>query len=140
MLVSLGGDIAAAGPAPAGGWLVRVTDHHAAGDDAPGQTVAIAAGGLATSGTAARRWRRGGQDLHHIVDPATGSSAAGPWRTASVAAGSCVDANTASTAAIILGPRAPAWLATRGLPSRLVAVDGTVVRIGAWPDADEPSC
>src|SRR5580693_1982372 len=64
VLVSLGGDVAVAGPPPPGGWRVRVTDHHGASDDAPGQTVAILAGGLATSGVTARRWQRGGQELH----------------------------------------------------------------------------
>lgn len=132
-LVSLGGDIAVAGAAPAGGWLVRVTDRHDAGDEAAGQTVAIARGGLATSGTAARRWQRGGQDLHHIVDPATGASAASPWRTVSVAAASCVDANTASTAAIILGEHAPEWLESHHLAARLVAEDGEIVRTAGWP-------
>ena len=90
VLVSLGGDIAVAGQPPAGGWRIRVTDHHGAGDNAPGQTVAISGGGLATSGTTARRWRRGGQDLHHIIDPATGTSTTGPWRTVSVTARTCV--------------------------------------------------
>ena len=133
VLVSLGGDVAVAGRPPAGGWRIRVTDHHSAGDDAPGQTVAISAGGLATSGTTARRWRRGGQELHHIIDPATGQSATGPWRTVSVAAGTCVDANTASTAAIILGEGAPTWLEGRRLAARLVGVDGAVVYTAGWP-------
>jgi len=134
VLVSLGGDVAVAGPPPAGGWRVRVTDHHGAGDDAPGQTVSITVGGLATSGITARRWRRGGQELHHIIDPATGQSAAGPWRTVSVAAGTCADANTASTAAIILGERAPAWLEAHRLAARLVGADGEIVRTGGWPE------
>jgi thiamine biosynthesis lipoprotein ApbE len=133
VLVSLGGDVAVSGRPPPGGWRVRVTDHHRAGDDAPGQTVAISVGGLATSGTTARRWRRGGQDLHHIIDPATGQSATGPWRTVSVAAGTCVDANTASTAAIILGEGATAWLEERRLAARLVGVQGAVVYTAGWP-------
>ncbi len=140
VLVSLGGDIAAAGPPHDGAWRVRVTDHHAAGDDAPGQTVAIKGGGLATSGTTARRWRRGGQELHHIVDPSTGTSADGPWRTVSVVAGSCTDANIASTAAVILGERAPAWLDARRLAARLVARDGTVTRTGGWPEGGDDLC
>ncbi len=133
VLVSVGGDVAVAGPAPAGGWRVRVTQHHGDDDDAPGQTVAITSGGLATSGTTSRRWQRGGRALHHLVDPATGWSAAGPWCTVSVAAGSCVDANTASTAAIILGDEAPTWLDARGLAARLVGADGGIVRTATWP-------
>ena len=78
-------------------------------------------GGLATSSTAARRWRRGGDVLHHILDPRTGLPAAPVWRTVSVAAATCADANTAATAAVIRGRQALAWLASLGLPARLVA-------------------
>jgi thiamine biosynthesis lipoprotein len=133
VLVSLGGDLAVAGPTPEGGWVIRVTDDHAGGTDGCGQTVSIASGGLATSSTTVRRWAGAGGARHHIVDPATGAPAVGGWRTASVLAGTCVDANIASTAAIILGPEAPRWLAERGLAARLVADDGAVVRVGGWP-------
>jgi FAD:protein FMN transferase len=132
-LVSLGGDIAVAGPPPPGGWRVRVTDDHAAGPDAPGQTVAIQSGGLATSSTTVRAWQVAGQRVHHIIDPATGRSARSCWRTVSVAAGSCVDANTASTAAVIRSRAATSWLRAAGLPARLVAEDGSVETTAGWP-------
>ena len=133
VLVSLGGDLAVAGPPPARGWDVRVTDDHAAGPDADGQTVLVQSGGLATSSTTVRRWARGGKELHHVVDPRTGRPADEVWRTVSVAAASCVDANIASTAAIIRGEAAPAWLDSLGLPARLVLPEGSVVRVGGWP-------
>lgn len=136
VLVSLGGDIAIAGPAPDGGWSVRIADDHAADPDAPGVSVAIRSGGLATSSTTVRRWRRGGEERHHVIDPATGQPADGPWRTVSVAAATCVDANLASTAAIVMGATAPDWLAAQGLPARLVAHDGAVVVVGGWPADD----
>jgi FAD:protein FMN transferase len=139
VLVSLGGDIAVAGPPPDGGWRVRVTDDHAAGPDAAGQTVAITQGGLATSSTTVRAWVSGGQPVHHIIDPATGGPARVCWRTVSVAAGTCVDANTASTAAIIRGAAAPGWLAGLGLPARLVRPDGTAVTTAGWPAAGPPA-
>ncbi len=137
-LVSLGGDIAVAGPAPAGGWRIRVTDDHAAGPDAPGQTVAISSGGLATSSTTVRAWTRDGRRMHHIVDPATGEPARSCWRTVSVAAGSCADANIASTAAIIRGQEAVAWLRELGLPARLVRADGSAETTAGWPDGPGP--
>jgi thiamine biosynthesis lipoprotein len=137
VLVSLGGDIATAGPAPDGGWRIHVTDDHRAGPHAPGQTVAIVAGGLATSSTAARRWRRGAATMHHIIDPATGAPALGIWRTVSVAAADCTDANIASTAALVRGARAAEWLARCGLPARLVDHHGGVRHVGAWPAAAE---
>ena len=133
VLVNLGGDLSVAGPPPAGGWPVLVTDDHrtpAAGD---GETIAIADGGLATSSTTVRRWRAGGAVHHHIVDPRTGRPAEEVWRTVSVAAATCVDANAASTAAIIRGRSAPEWLERAGLPARLVAPDGSVAYTGSWP-------
>jgi thiamine biosynthesis lipoprotein len=133
VLVSLGGDISTAGRVPPGGWHIHVTDDHRSDPSAPGQTVAISGGALATSSTTTRRWRRAGEEMHHILDPKTGSPARGPWRTVSVTATTCVDANTASTAAIVLGTLAPAWLSDRRLPARLVANDGDVTRVGGWP-------
>lgn len=136
VLVSLGGDLALAGEAPEGGWTVLVTDDHAAGFDAPGQVISLTTGGLATSSTTVRRWRRGEVELHHIVDPATGLPAAPCWRTVSVGAATCVDANAAATASIVWGERALAWLDRHRLPARLVRTDGSVVTVGDWP-ADE---
>lgn len=135
VLVSLGGDIAVAGVPPPGGWSIRVADDHAATDDDPGETVSITSGALATSGTTVRRWRHGDAVVHHLVDPGTGQPAETVWRTVSVAAATCVDANTASTAAIILGRGAPDWLAGHGLPARLVAPDGFVTAVAGWPRA-----
>ncbi|HYT26543.1 MAG TPA: FAD:protein FMN transferase, partial [Actinomycetota bacterium] len=136
VLVSLGGDLATAGTPPPGGWAVRVADWHAAGRGAQGQTVRVRGGGLATSSTTVRRWTRGGEQLHHVVDPATGRPAPVVWRTVSVAAATCVDANVAATAAIVRGDRSPAWLDSLGLPARLVRPDGSLVRVGGWPAPD----
>ena len=138
VLVSLGGDLAIAGPVPADGWRVRITDDHRADVSAPGQWITLRSGGLATSSTTVRRWATSAGQAHHLVDPATGSPAAGAWRTASVTAASCLDANIASTAAIIRGERALAWLESLRLPSRLVGVDGMVVHVAGWPtDGDD---
>ena len=136
VLVSLGGDLAVAGEPPIGGWPLVVTESEGSGSSSDSQVVRLAAGAIATSSTTVRRWRRGTRDLHHIIDPRTGLPASGPWRTASVAAGSCAEANAAATAALVGGDRALAWLEGTGLPARLVATDGSVRRLGAWPDAD----
>jgi len=137
VLVNLGGDIAVAGAAPPGGWRIRVQDVTGRPEEppaGPSAVIAIHSGGLATSSTAARRWRRGGDVLHHILDPRSGLPAAPVWRTASVAADTCADANAASTAAIIRGEAALAWLAGLGLPARLVAESGAVVTLCGWPE------
>ncbi len=133
VLVALGGDISTCGPPPAGGWAIHVTDDHRDGADAPGQTIAIRSGGVATSSIATRRWRHAGRTMHHILDPRSGEPVRGPWRTVSVAAATCADANIAATAAIVLGTGAPDWLAEHGLPARLVALDGAVSVQGGWP-------
>jgi thiamine biosynthesis lipoprotein len=136
VLVSLGGDIAVAGETPPGGWRIRVQDVTGRPEDppsGPAAVVSIRSGGLATSSTAARRWRRGGDVIHHILDPRTGLPAAPLWRTVSVAAADCLAANTASTAAIIKGAAAIGWLSGRGLPARLVASDGVIVTVAGWP-------
>jgi thiamine biosynthesis lipoprotein len=137
VLVGLGGDIAVSGPVRPGGWRIRVSDDHRAGPSEPGQAVTITEGGLATSSSTVRRWRRGGRWLHHIMDPATGAPAGSHWRTVSVAAASCLDANAAATAAMVKGRGADDWLADRALPARLVRLDGTVVTVAGWP-SDEP--
>ncbi len=134
VLVSLGGDIAVAGEPPPDGWQVQVADSSDAAITPDGETIAIRGGGVATSSTAVRRWTRGGVVLHHIIDPATGLPAAGPWRTVTVVAGDCLDANIASTGAIVRGAAAVDWLRAAGLPARLVDHDGAVTRVAGWPE------
>lgn len=130
IMVELGGDIAVAGHRP-NGWCVQVAERE--GDD--GQLVLLRYGGLTTSTTTVRRWRRGGVAMHHIIDPRTGQPADGPWRTATVAAPCALAANVASTAAIVLGDAAVAWLEARGTAARLVHRDGSVHCTEAWPTA-----
>lgn len=132
VLVGLCGDIAVAGPPPSGGWGIRVTDDHRHGE-APGQTVAIEAGGLATSSVTVRRAGTGADSVSHLIDPGTGLPVDGPWRTVSVTAATCVDANIASTAAMVLGADAVGWLEANQLPARLVAHDGSVRYVAGWP-------
>jgi thiamine biosynthesis lipoprotein ApbE len=132
-LVSIGGDIATSGQAPADGWLIRVTDDCRNDPSAPGQTVSILSGGLATSSTAVRRWSHGGHTMHHIIDPATQAPAGTVWRTVSVAAACCTDANIATTAALVRSRRAIPWLEQQGLPARLLDRGGKVTTVGSWP-------
>jgi thiamine biosynthesis lipoprotein len=165
VLVSLGGDIAVAGRPPAGGWPVLIADEHrqtralrnlarpdagagarqtwsrppAEADPATAQQIRLPSGGLATSSTTCRRWTRAGRVMHHIVDPATGMPAGGPWRTVTVVAATCAEANAAATAAIVAGVDGPDWLTDQGLPARLIGHDGQIAVTGGWPEAeDEP--
>jgi FAD:protein FMN transferase len=137
VLVSLSGDLSICGVPPREGWRVRVTDDHRSEVTQPGQWIVLRSGGLATSSTTVRRRDDGTSGTHHLIDPATGRPAAVHFRTVSVAAASCLDANIASAAAIIRGDRATPWLAANRLPSRLVLAGGTVLHVGGWPAEGE---
>jgi thiamine biosynthesis lipoprotein ApbE len=137
VLVSLGGDIATAGDIPPGGWRILVAEDSDTPPDSDGEVIALHDGAIATSSTTVRTWRRGEISLHHLIDPLTGVPVESPWRTASVVAATCVDANTAATAAIVRGASAPEWLAGLGLAARLVGTTGDIHRIGSWPAASE---
>ena len=130
VMVSLGGDIATAGPAPGGGWRVLVRDR----PDDPSCVITMPAGlAVATSSTRSRAWRRGRAQLHHILDPSTCLPTKPVWRSVSVVAESCVDANTGTTAALVRGADGPALVREFGLPGRFVALDGSVVTVAGWP-------
>ncbi|HEY5199639.1 MAG TPA: FAD:protein FMN transferase [Acidothermaceae bacterium] len=133
VLVSLGGDIATAGTGPDGGWVVRVQDLPDV-TTGPSAVVVLHDGcAVATSSTITRTWQRGRSRLHHILDPATRRPAVPIWRTVTVVANNCVDANAATTAAIVRGRAAEPWLASRGVAARLVDHDGRVHTLGSWP-------
>jgi thiamine biosynthesis lipoprotein len=133
VLVELGGDLATAGEAPAGGWTIHVRDR----PTDPPATVRVTAGtAMATSSTASRSWRRGGRLLHHVLDPRTGMPSSRVWRSVTVCADRCVVANTHSTAALVRGTDAPPALRRAGVAARLVDNQGRVHVLGGWP-ADE---
>jgi thiamine biosynthesis lipoprotein len=130
VLVEIGGDVAVAGRKGTP-WQISVAE--LAGEE--GEQVGLMSGGIATSSTAARKWRTPDGSAHHIIDPRTGAPADGPWRTVTVWARSAVEANTASTAAIVLGHDAIEYLCCDSRPARLVGHDGRVETVGAWPTA-----
>jgi FAD:protein FMN transferase len=71
--------------------------------------------------------------LHHILDPGTGCPAPVYWAAVSVAGATCVDANIASTAAMIRGRPAARWLEDMRMPARLVRPHGAVACTAGWP-------
>ena len=108
--VSAGGDLAVRGPVDVGlpgGGAVRVVD-----------------GGLATSGVATRG--------RHLVDPAGGMPSESPWEQVTVSGASCLAADVAAKAAVLLGERGPAWLDERGMAGRFVRHDGEVLSNATW--------
>ena len=136
VVVSLGGDLRVLGPDPEvpASWPVQIAEHPDHVADGP---VVSVTGGLATSSTLVRRWPTPSGTRHHLLDPRTGLPVGGPLRTVTAAGGSCVAANTASTAALVLGSEAPHWLQTHGIAARLVHTDGSVTAVGGWPAATE---
>jgi thiamine biosynthesis lipoprotein len=125
--VSAGGDLASRGPVDVGlpgGGAVRVLR-----------------GGLATSGVVSRRWLRGGEEQHHLIDPRTGRPSRSPWLQVTVSGASCLDADVAAKAAFLLGESGPGWLDARGLAGRFVGV-GEVLANERWRAAlqPEPAC
>lgn len=125
--VSAGGDLAVRGPTdvslPAGG------------------AVRVLRGGIATAGTTRRRWRRGGREWHHLIDPSTGRPARSPWREVTASGASCLDADVAARAALLRGAGGPAWLDGLGIAGRFVGRDGRVHANAAWTAMTaEPAC
>jgi thiamine biosynthesis lipoprotein len=138
VLVSIGGDVAVAGPAPEGGWAVGIAVESSAPVDEVDQVVAIRQGGLASSCTSVRTWLVGDRPVHHIIDPRTGDSAAPYWTLVSAAGASCVDANAVTTAAVVWGPDALAHLRSFGQAMRLVRHDGRIFSLNGWPEERLP--
>lgn len=97
-LVNVGGDIRVTGEAPPAGWRVDV-DLPGVGDT----RLVLDDAGVATSGTHRRRWRHGGTERHHLVDPTTGSSAVIPFVGATVVAGSAWWAEILTKAVLLAG-------------------------------------
>ncbi len=135
-LVSLGGDIAVSA-SDGDPWRVAVAEHPGDLRERPDCLVDLTAGGLATSSTRVRRWTRRGTVRHHLLDPRTGEPAAEVWRTVTATGPSCVAANIATTASVVLGDAALPWLEGLDVTARLVASDGRVHAIGRWPAETE---
>ena len=121
--VSAGGDLAARGALVAS--LPR------------GGTVRLVRGALATSGTDRRRWLRGGDLRHHLIDPRTREPASSPWEQVTVCGRTCLGADVAAKAAFLLGPAGPDWLDVRGLPGRFVTADAEVTLNRTWQQSLE---
>jgi thiamine biosynthesis lipoprotein len=121
-LVNAGGDIAVRG----GTWPVAVQTGNGS------LTLELTSGALATSGRDRRRWRRGGREFHHLIDPATGRPAAGDLVRATVVASDAVTAEVWAKALFIAGADAGAAEAdVLRLPSVFVLTDGSTRLAGA---------
>jgi FAD:protein FMN transferase len=131
VVVEIGGDVAARGMSEDGPWVVAIADSLLVNGREP--RVAVSNAGVATSSLTSRTWRAGDTLVNHVIDPRTGTFARGPYATATVSAGTCVDANAFATAALLWGEEAGYHIAQAGLSARLVRHDGSVDFVGGWP-------
>ena len=122
--ISVGGDVAvtAAPHHRPHRWPIVVGETRTDLAERPDETVhlLLRSGGVATSTVRARRWTRGGRSWHHVLDPANGLPVAGPWRSVTALGRTCAGANTATTAALVLGAEARDWLEQRDVAALLV--------------------
>jgi thiamine biosynthesis lipoprotein len=114
-LVSAGGDLAVRGSRT---WPVGVED---------GPTLGLERGAIATSGRDRRRWRRGGEERHHLIDPSTGRPATSDLLRVTVVAGSAVEAEVLAKTLFIGGEREAL---AAGVPAVLVTADGRTLLTG----------
>ncbi len=111
-LVNAGGDIALRGIA----WTIAVQ---------PELTLELEGGGLATSGRDRRAWRRGGKELHHLIDPVTGEPAVCDLLRATVVAPDTIQAEIWAKALFLAGSHAATAEANaQRLPCVLVTRSG----------------
>jgi FAD:protein FMN transferase len=113
VMVNAGGDIALSGPLADGlPWLISVDHPFEPGESC--ELLTLTGGGVATSGTDYRRWKRGGQLSHHIIDPRNGQPAQTDMISATVVAPTVLAAEMAAKTALILGSQAGIpWLEAR---------------------------
>lgn len=140
VLVSLGGNIATAGPvgsAGGGAWEIVVQDQ----PDDPAPVIAVPTGlAVATASSATLGWRPGGRETHHLLSPRTGMPVSSLWRSATVVAPDCVTASTWAAGALVESSGSAERLESQGYPARMVGADGSVRLLSGWPaDAEEPA-
>jgi thiamine biosynthesis lipoprotein len=100
-MASIGGDVAMGGQPPEGGWTIRVESP--VPDDGLVGTIAVSAGGVATSSTRSRRWWHMGAEQHHVIDPWTGAPSTTDLWSVTVVARSGWLAEAHATAALLAG-------------------------------------
>ena len=111
-LVDAGGDIAVRGVPDGGTWSIAVDED---------LTLGIAFGGLATSGRDRRRWRRDGEERHHLIDPDTGRPATTDLLRVTAVGRDAVDAEVVAKTLFLSGSTGAL---AADLPAVLVTEDG----------------
>ena len=120
-LVNAGGDVAIRG----GPWPIGL-------ETANGPlTLELSSGGIATSGRDRRRWRRGGRELHHLIDPRSGEPSQSDLLRVTVVSSDAVEAESAAKSLFLAGAaRAVEEADAERLPAVLVTADGRTLFAG----------
>ena len=113
VLVNFGGDLACRGVPRSGAWQVGIEQPLEPLQAA--LLLELKSGALATSGDTHRYLMHQGRRLGHILDPRTGWPVEGGPASVTVAAGSCTEAGTLATLALLRGPGAAAFLQQQGV-------------------------
>ena len=120
-LVDAGGDIAARD----GGWPIGLET----GDGT--LTLELADGAVATSGRDRRHWTRASEELHHIIDPATGLPAGRDLLRVTAVAATATDAEVRAKALFLAGAEdAEREANATATPALLVTLDGRTLFAG----------
>jgi thiamine biosynthesis lipoprotein len=136
MCLNAGGDIAVRGTADSGGsgeygWTVALED---AGAMATAR-VLLRNAAMATSTVLKRRWSVDGESRNHLIDPRTGRPSASPFRSVTVVAATCAQADVAAKTALLLGEDGIAFLEERGMHGFAVRHDASTAATVLWPGA-----
>jgi thiamine biosynthesis lipoprotein len=94
---------------------------------APLALIGIGGGGVATSSTLRRTWRRGEQRLHHLIDPSTQQPSATDLELASVVAGAAWRAEVLAKAVLLRGTARAFDLLDASTAALIVGTDGAVL-------------
>lgn len=128
-MVNVGGDLRARGTPPTrSGWVVAVEAPFGGGGDL--LRLAVPEGAVATSSPLRRRWRVGGGEAHHLIDPASGAPADAPLAAVTVVTAEAWWAEALATSLCIGG--VPASVASR--PDAAVVMVGRDGRVLASPE------
>jgi FAD:protein FMN transferase len=134
-LVSVGGDLAAAGTPPTtAGWRVRA--EHAPGAAPEVVTLTMDSGGVATSSTRTRTWVSGGRRRHHVLDPATRAASGTDLAAVTVIARAGWEAEAQATAALLCGAaRVLDYLENHGLDGIATTCEDAVLMTAGLREA-----
>jgi thiamine biosynthesis lipoprotein len=121
--VNLGGDLRAVGEAPGPeGWTVGVEDPYDTEREIGRFTVQD--DGVATSSRTYRTWERAGTQVHHLIDPATGTPAWTDLASVTVVASTAWQAEVLAKAAFVAGPVEGAELIAQAHATGVMIDDG----------------